>query len=230
MKKLLALTLIWLSATAFAWAQTTTRTLKVSDFSKLSMGSAFRVDVKKGSSYKVTVAGRSEDLNDLEHSVSRGVFQLGYKNNGWKKNRERVDVTITMPALDGVDFSGASIVRVNGFEGGRAMAIEVSGASKVEMNFSASKVTVDLSGASKLMLIGKADILNGDLSGASQFNGKDFPVKEANLEASGASSASVVANSTLTADASGASKISYAGSARDVRSSSSGASSIRRAN
>ncbi|MBU1821215.1 MAG: DUF2807 domain-containing protein [Bacteroidetes bacterium] len=230
MKKLFAVSLLWLTFSTLAFAQETSRTFKVSDFTKLSMGSAFKIDVKQGSKYQVTVSGERKDLDDLEYSVSRGAFRLGYKDNGWRKSRETVRVNVTMPSLDGVDFSGACVARVSGFNNGRGMTIDVSGASKVEMDFSADKVSMDLSGASRLTLTGKAELLQGELSGASTFDGKDFPVREADLEASGASRASVVANSALRADASGASRISYAGSAREVRSSSSGASSIRRAN
>ncbi len=233
MKKILTLSLIWLAVTACV-AQNkgpqTTRTLKVSDFTKLSMGSAFKISVDQGSSFRVTVSGREADLDDLEYSVSRGTLKVGYKNNSWSKNREGVQLEVTMPALDGVDFSGASNAKVKGFRGSRDMNINVSGASKVEMDFSADKVFVDLSGASRLVLMGKAEILEGEMSGASTFDGKDFPVKEANLEASGASRASVVASSALQADASGASRIRYTGSAKQVRSSTSGASSISRSN
>lgn len=233
MKKLLILSLIWLTVTACS-AQNkgpqTTRTLKVADFTKLSMGSAFKINVDQGSSFRVTVSGREDDLEDLEYSVSRGTLKLGYKNTKWNRNREGVRVEVTMPALDGVDFSGATTAKVQGFRGGRGMDIDVSGASKVEMDFSADKVTVDLSGASRLTLMGKAERLEGEMSGASTFDGKDFPVKEANLEASGASSASVVASNALQADASGASRIRYSGSVSQVRSSTSGASSISRSN
>lgn len=233
MKKLLALSLIWLVVTACS-AQNkspqTTRTLKVADFTKLAMGSAFKINVAQGSSFRVTVSGREDDLNDLEYSVSRGTLKVGYKDIKWNRNREGVLVEVTLPALDGVDFSGATNAKVKGFQNGRGMNIEVSGASKVEMDFSADKVFVDLSGASRLTLTGKADALEGEMSGASTFDGKEFPVKEANLEASGASTASVVVNSALQADASGASRIRYSGSAKQVRSSTSGASSISRGN
>ena len=233
MKKLLTLSLIWLVVTACSGQSKgpqTTRTLKVADFTKLSMGSAFKINVEQGSSFLVTVSGREGDLDDLEYSVSRGTLKLSYKNTKWNRNREGVQVEVTMPSLDGVDFSGASTAKVKGFRGGRGMDIDVSGASKVEMDFSADKVRVDLSGASRLTLMGKAETLDGEMSGASTFDGKDFPVKEAKLEASGASSASVVSSSVLEADASGASRIRYSGSAKQVRSSTSGASSISRSN
>ena len=233
MKKLLTLCLILFTITSCSSQSKgpeRTRTLKVSDFSKLDMGSAFKINVEQGSSYSVSVTGKEDDLDDLEYGVSRGKLHIGYKNSSWTKNRQNVQVEITMPNLDGVDFSGACNAKVAGFRRGRGMNIDVSGASRVEMDFTADKVFVDLSGASRLTLLGRGEILEGEMSGASTFDGKDFPVKEANIDASGASKASVVASSALQADASGASSIRYSGSVSQVRSSSSGAGSVRREN
>jgi len=77
-------------------------------------------------------------------------------------------------------------------------------------------------------LTGQGDVLNGEVSGASSFKGRDFSSKVVNIEASGASSASVVASSAVHADASGASSVRYSGSAKDIHSSTSGASSVKR--
>jgi hypothetical protein len=216
-------TIISLSAVA-----QNTRTFQVAGFNKLSMGSAFKIDVRQGSNYSVKAEGRDEDLDDLESSVSGGVFKLRYKGNGWGKNRKTVVVSITMPNLQGVDFSGASSANVGRFSGTRNMDIEVSGASKVNMEVDAQKVSMDLSGASSLTLLGRCDVLNGEVSGASSFKGRDFPAKEVNIEASGASSAAITASNAIHAEASGASSIRYSGDAKNIRSSTSGASSVKR--
>jgi hypothetical protein len=227
MKKLLfsGFLIVVLAVNAFAQE---TRNFQVSGFTKLAMGSAFKIDVKQGSKFSVTTTGRSEDLNDLEAKVSGGEFKLGYKSNGWNKNRKTVNVSITMPSLQGIDFSGASTATVEKFSGVTNMDIEVSGASKVAMALNAQKVSMDLSGASSLTLTGQTNTLNGEISGASSFKGRDFHAKEVNMEASGASSAAVVANNALRAEASGASSIRYSGSVKDVHSNTSGASSVKR--
>lgn len=220
-----ALVMLVLSLNASAQG---TRNFNLTGFDKLSMGSAFRVEVQQGSKYSISTTGRSEDLDDLQATIKGDVLHLGYKNNGWNKNRKTVNVNITMPSLEAVDFSGACKANVAPFSGVRTMDIEVSGASQVNMEFSAPKVTFDLSGASSLILVGKGDILNGEVSGASSFKGRDFSAKTVNIDASGASSAAVVASNSLHADASGASSVRYSGGAKDVHSSSSGASSVKR--
>jgi hypothetical protein len=231
MKKILLFSLIWVATLAVAVAAADeTRTFSASNFTKLSLGSAFKIQVKQGSTYSVTATGERKDLDDLESRVSNGTLQIKYKEQKWNNRRQTVTIAITMPTLEGVDFSGASVATVGTFTSNQPLKVTVSGASKVTMEVSASKVTMDLSGASVLTLNGKADVLNGELSGASVFKGMSFPVREANIDASGASKADVVANASLGAEASGASRISYSGDAKEVRSSSSGAGSVRRAN
>ncbi|HEV7348811.1 head GIN domain-containing protein [Telluribacter sp.] len=229
MKKILFICVVWVASVAVAAADET-RTYNLSNFSKLSMGSAFKIQVKQGSTYSVTASGQKQDLDDMEANVSNGTLRIRYKEQKWNNRRQTVNINITMPSLDAVDFSGACVANVSGFDSNKNMDIEVSGASRVTMDVTAAKVQLELSGASVLTLNGKAEVLNGELSGASVFRGNSFPVREANLGASGASKASVVANAALRADASGASSISYSGSAREVRSSTSGASSVRRMN
>ncbi|NIJ55379.1 GIN domain-containing protein [Dyadobacter arcticus] len=231
MKKIIAINvvafiLITLSLNANAQD---TRNFSASGFNKLSMGSAFKIEVKQGSGFSVSTSGRKEDLDDLESSVRGGTFHLGYKSNGWNKNRKTVNVNITMPSLEGVEFSGASKANVANFPGTKSLGIDVSGASSVTINSAAPKVTFDLSGASTLILIGTGDVLTGEVSGASSFKGKDFSARTANIDASGASSAAVVASATVNAEASGASSVRYSGGAKDIHSSTSGASSVKRA-
>ena len=220
-----ALLVAFVAFTAFAQES---RSFNVSGFNRLAMGSAFKIDVKQGSSFSVKASGRSEDIQDLQATVSGGELKLGYKGNNWNKNRKTVNVSIIMPNLQGIDFSGASTATVASFSGVKNMEIEVSGASRVTMDLKAQKVDMELSGASSLALKGKCETLNGEVSGASSFKGSDFQASEVNIDASGASGAAVYASNVIHAKASGASSIRYSGSVKDVRSSTSGASSVKR--
>ncbi|MDQ6481259.1 head GIN domain-containing protein [Dyadobacter sp. LHD-138] len=227
MKKLFLFGIACLLSTAMAFAQES-RTFNLSGFNKLAMGSSFKIEVKQGKQFSVTASGQSADVKELEAKVVSGVLKIGYRGNNWNKNRKTVDINITMPTLEAVDFSGASKAQVGNFPDSKTMAIEVSGASSVNMNFSAPKVSFELSGASSLTIVGQTDILNGEVSGASSFKGENFPAKEVNIDASGASSANVVASASIHADASGASRIRYGGSVKDIHSNTSGASSVKR--
>ena len=68
--------------------------------------------------------------------------------------------------------------------------------------------------------------MGADASGASTIDAENLKVEDADVEASGASSATVSATNDLKVDASGASKISYNGEPKSIKQNSSGASSV----
>ena len=101
-----------------------------------------------------------------------------------------------------------------------------SGASQLTADVTAGKVYGQVSGASKASLKGKAQNASYESSGASSLNAKDLVTENCTVECSGASKASVHCTSSLKAEASGASKITYTGDCEFVDKSASGASAI----
>lgn len=188
-----------------------TRDLNLTNFDQLSMGSAFSIRVRQGANFSLEATGELNDLDDLEASVSRtGVLEIKYRNT-WRKNRDRMDIDITMPSLRGVNFSGASVSTIEGFENERTLDYRLSGASKSTFVGSVERLSINLSGASELTLNGKGNLVIGELSGSSQLYAFDSPVDEADLNLSGASRARVRVAKFLKVDASGASSVRYKG-------------------
>lgn len=204
-----------------------TKEFKLQGFDRLDMGNAFTIDVKPGN-FKIVVSGDQDDVEDLEAAVNGGRLRIRYKesNRGWwGKNHHRVYVTITMPTVKGLDFSGATKSTVSGFNDLDVLDLDISGASTSNISVNAKRVNVDVSGASTIILNGKAKDITGEISGATSFRAYDFSVQNADIDVSGASSAKVTVSENLVAEASGASSIRYKGNPR-VKMNSSGASSI----
>jgi hypothetical protein len=215
--------------TAKSFAQEHKRTFNVNDFDKLDIGSSFVITVTQGNDYKVDVRGREQDVKEIVAKISDNTLDLHYPSNwsGWKNHKE-VYVTIVMPKLTGVEFSGASKSNVSGFSSDK-LAIQVSGASSATFNVNAKKLSLDCSGASGLKITGDGQTLNAEISGASNINAFDFKVTNANIDASGASDAKVYVTSKIIAEASGASSVRYKGGAA-VTSNTSGAGSVKSMN
>jgi hypothetical protein len=72
--------------------------------------------------------------------------------------------------------------------------------------------------------------LDVELSGASHLNAQSFIVRDADINASGASHAQLGVQKSLQVDASGASKIEYTGNPLNLTKDLSGASVVRRVN
>ncbi len=203
-----------------------TRTFSVNGFDRLDMGSSFVIHVKQGSSYSVKATGRKQDLDELDAQVKGKTLDIHYGSK-WNRNRKRVTFDITMPSLQGIDFSGASTSDVRGFRNQGNVSVEVSGASTSTIELDADKIDVDFSGASTVNLVGRADQITGDISGATTVKAFDLQSKKVQLEVSGASGVRVNATEKLSIDASGASSVRYRGSA-SVSANTSGASSVRK--
>lgn len=201
------------------------RTYGLTNFDRLDMGSAFTITVREGSSFGVEARGNRRDLDDLEMYTSNGTLHAKYRNN-LRNRRYDMTIAITMPTLRGVDFSGASRSDVTGFQGLRELDVKLTGASRATFDVDADRTNIDLSGASDLDLKGASGRLSGDLSGASRLEAFDYPVDEAELDLSGASTARVRVSKRLDVTASGASSVRYRG-APELKSRLSGSSTVR---
>jgi hypothetical protein len=106
----------------------------------------------------------------------------------------------------------------------------VSGSSRV----AAADLTVDraeatVSGSSRLELTGTANALSAQGSGASNLELADLHLQNLDIKLSGASRGSVNVTGTITAQVSGASKLTYQGTPQFTRRDTSGCSSIQAA-
>jgi hypothetical protein len=182
------------------------------EFNRLDMGDALHINVAQGTEFSIIVKGDRRNLEDLVVRRSGSTLEMKFKN-GLRFARHRqyaTEVTIVMPALAGVNFSGAARAHVSGFEIDD-FQVSLSGAADCTLDIQASHVDFDLSGASDLIVTGTGSSMKASLSGASMLSALEFPVDDANIDASGASNVKVNALQRLTATLSGASDVIYRG-------------------
>jgi hypothetical protein len=199
------------------------RHYSVTDFDRLEMGDAFNINVQQGNFFEVAVRGDRRNIEDLSVRTEGSTLVIRYKQN--RHRRYDTYITITMPELYAVNFSGASDARVSGFGPTQALDVYLSGASKLQLDIEAEEINTVLSGASYLNLRGSGDILEADLSGASVLKAFSFPVSQADLNISGASDGNVTVTNHLAVVATGGSHVSYRGQPT-VDSDVSGSSSV----
>jgi hypothetical protein len=199
------------------------RDFSVVDFDRLEMSDALYIEVQQGNFFEVSARGDRRNIEDLKVEKVGSTLVVRYKENG--NRRHDTHITVTMPQLYGVNFSGASDSRIQGFNGEIPMKLNLSGASVCQFDAVAGKMDCLLSGASYLSLRGEAQSLAADISGASVLNAFDFPVSDGHVVLSGASEAKVTVSDNLTVTATGASSLTYRGDP-SLQSDLSGASSV----
>ena len=197
-------------------------------FTKVDVGSAFRVEINQSSEYGVEIT-IDENLRDyLDVRVEGDTLRIGLRPGlTFTSGPDQLNATIAMPALEALTLSGAARANVKGFESNEAFRAELSGASKLQGDLSAGDVQLEASGASNAGLQGEGDALKLEVSGASSVDLRQFMVNDADVRLSGASQAQVNMNGTLDADLSGASKLTYEGDVKLGRLETNGSSSIK---
>jgi hypothetical protein len=208
--------------------RTTTENYDFSDFTKLSIGSAFQTEVTQGSNYAVSVTVDDNLVEYLDVRVDGDTLHIGLKPRislGFRNTTLRAQVT--MPDVVGLDLSGATRTQVTGFKNEKPANVQVSGASQLRGDITTGQMRMDASGASNVDISGSTGSLNVEASGASTVRLDDFTSTDTQVQASGASNITVNASGKLTGDASGASTVRYVGNPASVQVDTSGASSVR---
>jgi len=205
-----------------------TKEFDLKGFTVLNIGSTFHIKVDRDDNFSVKVSGDEKYVNKARAYLDGNILIVEYEMSffSFGSTSGELKVEITMPDLEGVEFSGATHSAIKGFDVDN-IRIEVSGACVSDIDINAKEMELELSGASKMKLKGDCSQLNLVVSGASKLSAVEFEVNHIDADLSGASSARVYAIETLKVVASGASSMVFSGDAQ-VSEDVSGASSIRK--
>lgn len=183
----------------------------VSDFKKVDIGGAYSIIIRQGTEYSVTAdSDNQENIDDIKVVVEDGVLRVKrtrelnlFDHEKW----ERIGIVITMPTIENLSLSGANKTLVTEFKDLPKLNVDISGASKTELNVFVDQLSVNVSGASKATLRGSAKSAKLDAHGACKVTATEMNIQNAEVDASGASKVELSHVPNLNKHASGASKI-----------------------
>jgi len=157
---ILALLAITISGCITAAAQTVSKDFDLKGFTGVELGSDFRATVHKSDSYKVSVEIADDLAPYLDVRVSNGSIIVELRNAPTKLTilRNKVmNVTLSMPELRSVTLNGSSKITVaDSFDlGNGSFSVATAGTSEVrQMEIHARNASLNLSGASRVNLNG----------------------------------------------------------------------------
>lgn len=176
----------------------------VEDFSAVDVGGVFRVEITAGKEFSVNVEADDNLLPLIQTSVNGDTLEISTDER--LSSDKPILIRVTARDINEIKASGAASVSILGVKN--------------------DELRIDLSGASDLTAAGETGTLNAEISGASVIKARQLSSESVGVDASGASRAYVSASKELTAEASGASSVAYAGNPENVEKHVSGASSI----
>jgi hypothetical protein len=188
--------------------------------------------VQEGAKASVQFEGYDNLVKHIVAKVKGGKLYIysdlrGTRGIDW----DDVKAHITVPSLAALSMSGAPDVDVHGNIKGGDFMLDMSGASKVEIdNMAVDRFSSDVSGAAKIVVKGgTAREAKYEISGAGKINAFPLQTNETYASISGAGKSEVTASSKLRASISGAGSIKYKGHPA-VSKELSGAGSVTEAN
>ena len=206
----------------------TTESRSISSFHSVDVSGAINVYVKYDSvsSVKVETDENLQEYIDVHND--NGNLRIHEADNVNLRSSSSIKVYVAGPDFKRFEASGACDIisenRVNSSEG---IAIDLSGASNVNLDLKAPKVSVDLSGAGSIKLKGETKDLSVDGSGSTEIRCFDLLAENVKVEISGAGDADVYASVKLDVQVSGAGTVRYKGSP-SINQNISGAGSVKK--
>jgi hypothetical protein len=177
---------------------------ETAEFTGVDVGGVFNVEITIGKDHSVEVEADDNLLEHIRTEVRGGILKI--ETSERIKSETGIRVRVTAPNIERLEASGVAKVSVAGINN-RSIDVDTSGASKVKLDGTTADLTIEVSGASKI-------------------DAAALKAENANVDASGASHVDVFVTGRLTSEASGASKVSYAGNPSSVDKNSSGAGRV----
>jgi hypothetical protein len=223
----------------------------VSNFNALDIGSAFEVDIRQSDTYSLTLHADESYIDYIEVTQTGNLLKIYLSPRhiftDFTLGDRELRAEITLPDISQLVVSGATKGTVTGFSSHSSLGVVVSGASTLKMdsiaagitdievsgastltgNLTASTVNFIISGASSLELSGTADIAGMEVSGASHAQLEKFKTQAVTANVNGASSATINVEQTLNVEVSGASSLYFIGNPTLGTTTISGASTIK---
>jgi hypothetical protein len=208
--------------------------ISITDFNKMIIPANFEIKLIKSD---------SNFLSFSETDLKK--FSSTYLNKGFKVNNNTLtfdlaeyndaiplNITVYTISLQELKLEGNAKIKMGNDSIFKAenFTIYADGATKSELNLDVEKLNAQINGASKLILNGKATEGKIEVTGASKVNAIGMAFENLIVEANGASKISATVKNNLKAEASGVSRIEFAGNPKNVDKNVSGASKIGKVN
>ena len=200
-------------------------TRQVAAFSRIHAESAFEIDYTSGNSTSLIVEAPDDLMGKIKTEVNNGTLEISLKGETNNINSS-LKIHLQSPALEAANLEGACQLDLLSALNGTDFHLDLSGASSFRGTIYMKTVFINMEGASTADIGGTTNRFTVEVDGASTLNADKFSAAIADVKAEGASNATIQADSSLDANANGASTISYRGNPVMLNRNTDGAGNI----
>lgn len=198
---------------------------ELTPFESLQISGIFKVYLTEGNSPHIEIVTDENIHEYITVEVRNNTLHLGMEKGSYDPSK--LEVYITANPLNKIGISGAASLISESILTGESLMVNTSGASNVDIEVQSEKLRTSVSGAGKIDIRGETSEHNIQISGVASIDCRDLATEKTKVSISGAGSAKVHATENLDATVSGVGSIRYSGDPKHIRTSTSGAGSIK---
>ncbi|RKR81642.1 putative autotransporter adhesin-like protein [Mucilaginibacter gracilis] len=213
-----------------AFAETQNRHL--TGFNAIQLSGSYDVYITQGATESVNVEAPANVIDKIITEVQGGVLKIYSRNeNGWGNwfgSNKKMAIYINAKDINSIGVSGSGDVFFKDGITTNSLKIRISGSGDVLGKVHVKNFEAGVSGSGDLKVSGRADYSNITVSGSGDVSAHDLATGTSIVHVSGSGDATVYASEKIDASVSGSGDIRYAGSPKQVSTSTHGSGDIHR--
>jgi hypothetical protein len=197
-------------------------------FSQIEISGGYKLIIKQDTGSVLKITADDNLMKNIETDVNGDKLVIKTKNNSC--NSGTFTVNVSTKELSALVTAGAVEVQSDGKLNLKDLDMQLSGASKVNLDLNAANVSTHTSGTIEMNLKGQATSHKVEMSGTGELNALDFIVGKYDITSSGLTHCHINVLTDLSVNSSGASDVEYRGNPSNVNNNKSGASTLKKIN
>lgn len=195
-------------------------------FNEVSIQGAFDVVLVDNDSSKLKIVADENLIGNVVATVEDSILKIS--NIKTVIGSRELKLYIYAPNIESVDFSGATELSSDSVLPWDALALNITGAGKVDLQIDVKKFSVNVSGGAEITLKGKTDELALNIAGTGSLNALALKTGQCDIDISGFGRAYVDVEKMLRVNISGFGKVEYNGTP-EIRQNITGSAKIIKA-
>ena len=198
----------------------TARNYQVDDFQKIVVEGPHDVNVTVGGATSVHAEGSAEAMEKLEIRVENGRLVIGGKKdkrNRWfnhTTDKDKVVVTVTVPALAGASVEGSGDIKVDKVQGD-AFEGEIAGSGDLDIgDVRVKRAEFSIAGSGGIRAKGATDSSEVSIAGSGDIDVSGLQAKTAEISIAGSGGVRAHASETADVEIMGSGDVELAGGAK----------------
>lgn len=201
----------------------------VKPYDEIKVSGPLKLVLRQDSTFSVNIMADSNVISHIKAEVSSDKMEVKLDAKEYC-GKDSIIVSLGIGSLKKLEASGASRIYTSSAINVTDLEMKLSGATQLNMEVNAGKITANTDGAAKLNLSGQTGVFDLKSKGAIDMDAFAFITGQYNLKLEGVAKLNINVLNDLKVNATGAVDIRYKGSPKNIKEDKSGTYKLEKVN